>query len=183
MSGQSADGDVDWPDGFDRTPQEERTPYPGGFEVSRLRAFNSIVDEVERMGATDIDVQTCAPHVVEAPHRSREDSERDDPTVVVYFERDGDAYCVPCDEWDNLRDNARAIARYLNAKRAIERHGVTTVDTELSTQALQRIPRSEGAEPSNDDRADVDPGVPTCANCGTENSAGETFCDDCGYRL
>jgi hypothetical protein len=183
MSGRSTGGDINWPDGFDRTPQEERIPYPGGFEVSRPRAFNSILDELEQMGATDIDIQTCAPHSVKALHRPREDSEPDDPTVVVYFERDSKDYCAPCDKWDNLRDNARAIARYLNVKRAIERYGVATVDTELSTQVLQRVARSEGVEPSSNDGADADSGLPTCANCGAANNASETFCDDCGYRL
>lgn len=127
---------IEWPDGFDRTPPTDREPYPGGFEVSRTRAFDSIVDELEKMDAYNIDVQTDAPHTAKNPHRPYADRDPDDPGVVVYFDRDGQRFAVPCDSWDNLRDNARAIARYLNAKRAIERYGVATVDTEMSTQAL-----------------------------------------------
>lgn len=127
---------IDWPPGFSRTPPEERERYPGGFEVSRKQAFNSILKELDLMDAYNIDVQTNAPHVKEEPHRPYHDRDPDDPAVVVYFDRDGDGYCAPCDRWDNLRDNARAIAQYLNSKRAIERYGVSTVDTEMSTQAL-----------------------------------------------
>lgn len=128
--------DLDWPSGFDRTPPEEREPYPGGFQVSRSEAFDSIVDELERMDAVNVEVKTAAPHTAKAPHRPYQDRDPDDPGVVVYFDRGGKRYAVPNDRWDNLRDNARAIARYLDAKRAIERYGVATVETEMSTQAL-----------------------------------------------
>lgn len=127
---------VDWPPGFDRTPERERDRYPGGFEVSRAVAFDSIVDELKKLDAVNIEVQTNAPHTKEHPHRPYSDRDPDDPAVVVYFDRGGQRYAVPCDKWDNLRDNARAIAKYLDAKRAIERYGVATVDTEMSTQAL-----------------------------------------------
>lgn len=128
--------DLDWPAGFDRTPPEERTRYPGGFEVSRRKAFDSILEELEKMDAVNIEVQTAAPHMAKQPHQPYQDRDPDDPGVVVFFDREGQRFAVPCDRWDNLRDNARAISQYLNAKRAIERYGVATVETEMSTQAL-----------------------------------------------
>ena len=127
---------LEWPDGFERTPETDRRRYPGGFEVSRTQAFDSILDELEKMDAYNVDVQTQAPHTTKHPHRPYKDRDPDNPAVVVYFERDGQRFAVPCDRWDNLRDNARAIAKYLDAKRAIERYGVSTIDTEMSTQAL-----------------------------------------------
>ncbi|MFW6384764.1 MAG: J domain-containing protein [Halodesulfurarchaeum sp.] len=127
---------IDWPNGFDRVPVSDRTSYPGGFEVSQARAFDSILEELEKMDAYNIDVQTNAPHTAKNPHQPYQDRDPDDPAVVVYFDRDGRRFAVPCDQWDNLRDNARAIALYLQSKRAIERYGVATVDTEMSTQAL-----------------------------------------------
>lgn len=127
---------VDWPEGFERTDPSDREPYPGGFEVTRYRAFESIMDELDRLDAYNVDVQTNAPHKNRRPHQPYKDANPEDPSVVVYFERDGRRFAVPCDRWDNLRDNARAIASYLDAKRAIERYGVSTVDTEMSTQAL-----------------------------------------------
>lgn len=127
---------LDWPAGFDRTPPAERRRYPGGFEVSRATAFDSIIEELDKMDAVNVDVETAAPHTAKYPHRPYKDRDPDDPGVVVYFDRDGQRFAVPCDRWNNLRDNARAIAKYLDAKRAIERYGVATVETEMSTQAL-----------------------------------------------
>lgn len=127
---------LDWPAGFERTSASERKRYPGGFEVSRSVAFDSIVEELDKMDAVNVDVETAAPHTAKHPHRPYKDRDPDDPGVVVYFDRDGQRFAVPCDRWNNLRDNARAIAKYLDAKRAIERYGVATVETEMSTQAL-----------------------------------------------
>ncbi|ELZ38992.1 J domain-containing protein [Halorubrum tebenquichense] len=127
---------LDWPAGFDRTPESERRRYHGGFEVDRRTAFDSILEELEKMDAVNVEVKTAAPHTTKKPHQPYKDRDPDDPGVVVYFDRDGQRFAVPCDRWNNLRDNARAIAKYLDAKRAIERYGVATVETEMSTQAL-----------------------------------------------
>ncbi|WP_436347405.1 DnaJ domain-containing protein [Natronorubrum sp. FCH18a] len=125
-----------WPDGFERTSAEDREPYPHGFRVSRTRAFENILEELRKMNARNVQVKTAAPHTQAEPHRPYADRDPDDSGVVVYFERDGQQFAVPCDRWDNLRDNAQSIAKYLNAKRALERYGVQTVESEFSTQAL-----------------------------------------------
>lgn len=128
---------LDWPDGFERTDAGDRTTYPGGFEVSRTRAFDSIVEEIEKIdGARDVSVETAAPHTAKNPHRPYSDQDPEDPGVVAYYTRDGRDFAVACDRWDNLRDNARAVALYVDAKRAIERYGVATIGSEFETQAL-----------------------------------------------
>jgi hypothetical protein len=127
---------LDWPTGFDRTPAGERKPYPGGFRVSRTEAFDSILAELDAMDAVNPRVETAAPHTQASPHRPYADREPDDPGVVVYCDLDGEGRAFPCDRWDNLRDNARAIAKYLEAKRALDRYGVGTVGSEFETQAL-----------------------------------------------
>ncbi len=50
--------------------------------------------------------------------------EPSDPGVVVYFNLDGDDYCLPCDQWDRAADNLAAIAAHLGAMRDQERWGV-----------------------------------------------------------
>jgi hypothetical protein len=128
--------EVDWPEGFDRTPESKRERYPHGFRVSRTQAFDNIVEECRKMGAVNVEVETAAPHTAKHPHQPYADRDPDDPGVVVYFDREGREFAVPCDRWDNLRDNAQAIAKYLNAKRALERYGVQTIESEMSTQQL-----------------------------------------------
>jgi len=49
-----------------------------------------------------------------------------------------------------LRDNAQAIAKYLDAKRALERYGVGTIGSEFETQAL---PSGDEAVVAGDSRA------------------------------
>ncbi|WP_436344163.1 hypothetical protein [Natronorubrum sp. FCH18a] len=112
---------LEWSDGFERTPAGDRESYPHGFRVSRTRAFENILEEVGKMNARNVQVKTAAPHTQAEPHRLYADRDPDDPGIVVYFERDGQQFAVPCDRWDNLRDNAQSIAKYLNAKRALER--------------------------------------------------------------
>lgn len=133
---QAAEGSLDWPDGQERTPPGERESYPHGFKVSRSKAFDSIKRELERMNAAEIDVDTAALHTQQAPHRPYKDRTPDDPGVVARFKKDGKQYVYPMDRWDNLRDNARAIALTLEAKRSLIRYGVETLESEFQAHAL-----------------------------------------------
>jgi hypothetical protein len=138
---------LDWPDRFERTPAAEREPYPHGFEVSRTAAFRSLWEELRRLDVRNPRIETAAPHTQEEPWRPYSDRDPDDPAVVARWEDDdGQGFAAPCDRWDNLRDNARAIAKYLDAKRGIDRWGVATVAGEFSTAAL---PSGEAAEPAD----------------------------------
>ena len=136
---------LDWPDGFERTSAGEREPYPHGFRVTRSQAFDNILEELRKMDARDVQLDTGAEHQQRNPNKPYANSDFDDPGVVVRFERNGQQFAVPCDRWDNPRDNAQAIARYLDAKRALERYGVETVESEFATQRL----------PPGDDEADA----------------------------
>lgn len=128
---------LDWPDGFDRTPAREREPYPHGYQVTRTEAFRSVWNELDRMDVRNPRIDTAAPHTQDEPWRPYSDQDPDDPGVVARWEdATGQGYAAPCDRWDNLRDNARSIAKYLEAKRGIDRWGVATVTGEFGTQAL-----------------------------------------------
>ncbi len=129
-------GGLDWPEGFERTAPADRRAYPGNFQVDRPRAFDSVVEQLEKMDAYDIEVLTAAPHTKKQPHRPYQDREPDDPGVVAYYKKDGQQFAVACDQWSNLRDNARAVALYIDAKRALERYGVATRTSEFQAQAL-----------------------------------------------
>ena len=37
---------IDWPAEFERTPPEDREPYPNGFRVTRSVAFENVLDEL-----------------------------------------------------------------------------------------------------------------------------------------
>jgi hypothetical protein len=128
--------DVEWPDGFERTATAQREPYPHGFRVDRRAAFENILEELKKLGAEEVRIDSGATQKTMNPNLLSQESDPDDPSVVVYFSKDGQDFAVPCDKWDNVRDNAQAIAKYLNAKRALDRYGVKTVETEFTTQKL-----------------------------------------------
>ena len=122
------DRSLDWPERFDRTPDREREPYPHNFRVTEAEALENIAEELRKMRVDDTRVET---------------GRGSDPGVVVYFTRDREQFAIPCDRWIDTRDNAQAIAKYLNAKRALDRYGVTTVESEFSTASLSLTKRDD----------------------------------------
>ena len=129
----------DWPDEFRRTPDGERTAYPHGFQVSREQAFQNIIEEVRKFDdLRGFKIETAATHQSDSPQIPTQTSDPEDPGVVLYWNRSGEAFAAPGDRWQSLRDNAQAIYHYLKAKRGMERWGVETVDSEFSTQLLEK---------------------------------------------
>lgn len=130
------ESNLDWPTGFARTKSTEREPYPHTFRVEIRQAFKNILDELHKRDVYDVRIESSAPHLKDNPNLPYANADPDDPGVVAYFTQNGTEYAVPCDRWDSLRDNAQAIAKYLNAKRALDRYGVETVEdkTEMTTQ-------------------------------------------------
>lgn len=139
--------DVEWPDGFERTDERQREPYPHGFRVDRRQAFENILEELKKLGAEEVRIDSGATKKTVNPNALSQDANPDDPSVVVYFSKDGQDFAVPCDKWDNVRDNAQAIAKYLDAKRALDRYGVKTVESEFTTQ---KLPPGEDHDPGED---------------------------------
>lgn len=68
----------------------------------------------------------------------------DDPGVAVYFNLDGDPYCLPCDTWDRVADNMAAIAAHLCAMRGMDRWGVGDVRAHFAGfAALEHQPQEK----------------------------------------
>lgn len=125
---------LEWPSDFDRTDSDQREPYPHNFRVSRRDAFTNIVNQVDRLaGAHNLSIETAADHRRDDPNIPKPGSSPSDPGIVVRFERDGATYTMPCDRWVSLRDNAQAVAKYIEAKRALDRYGVETLESEFVT--------------------------------------------------
>lgn len=128
---------LNWPDEYERTPPDEREPYPYNFRVSQSDAFKNIITQVERMeGATSLRIETAAEHKSSEPNIPESNASPREPGVVVRFDRDG-VVILPCDRWLSLRDNAQAIAKYIEAKRALDRYGVGTLESEFDIQKVR----------------------------------------------
>ena len=109
-----------WPSSLDKTDPQKRDKYKKGpgFHVKEKKALRSIESRLGKHGATNININIL------------------NPEVVVTYIKDNNERVIGSDNYDNVRDNAQAIAKYINAKRAIERYGVKTPQEEWSNTQL-----------------------------------------------
>jgi hypothetical protein len=92
--------------------------------VSKDRALAGIKEQIEKM---DPDRYRCR-----VP----------DPGVFVKWQDekgDGDIKIIGSDQWDNVRDNAQAVAKYMKSKRAIERYKVKTPNSEWVNTTVPQV--------------------------------------------
>ncbi|WP_323190443.1 hypothetical protein [Halostella sp. PRR32] len=150
---------LDWPEGFERTPPEERGEYDGDITIGHRAAFESIVDELERWGATGVDVKTAGQHYVNDPQIPHKSADPEDPGVAVFFRREDepadDGYAIACDRYESQRENGRAIALYARRKRLAEKCGVTTADSEFETARLPPADDDAVAAPPAPSEGDI----------------------------
>lgn len=143
------DGEIDWPAGYDRTPAEERGPYDGDFQLTRKESFESIVDELERWGATSVDIDTASTHYADRPNIPHQHDRPDDVGVVARFRhedrRADEELALACDRWETQRENARAIALYARRMRLAEKCEIAAGQSTVATAAL---PGGDGGGPS-----------------------------------
>ena len=151
--------DLDWPESFPRTPPEDRESYPGNFRVQTRRAFQNILSELQTWeGVTDVQLESGADHLKQNPNLPYANATRpDDPGVVAYFTKDGEQMAAACDRWDNLRDNAQDLYKYLHETRMQEQRGTVTAESEYQKLRLPSADDVVATEPSPYAVLDVDP--------------------------
>ena len=138
-----------WPAQVPRTRERRngRFAIDGGY-LTVSSALDRLEQELARMGATRVEV--CADFDSGRGGKvSRTEARGADPGVVVAFERGGKRYELPCDTYtvgfygpSALAQNIAAVAAHLEAIRAVERHGVATVDQLMG--AFQALPAPAG---------------------------------------
>jgi len=138
---------IHWPEQYDRTTHDDRDTYPGDLEPTRKESFESIVEELEHWGATDIRITTASQHYADRPNIPHQHDKPDDVGVAAYYLRVDDRadswHAIACDCWSSQRENARAIALYARRMRLAERCGVTTAQ---STHAAAQLPGGDEDE-------------------------------------
>jgi hypothetical protein len=135
-----------WPPGRNRTRSPERARFDPHLSIAA--AIRDLLDELRRIQATDVridyDLQLRRDGLPYSQQRQPEDQ-----GVVAYFTLPGGRkVCMPCDQWDRIQHNIRAIARTLEAKRAIERWGTATQEAEYEGYLLLGDGRSTGVGPA-----------------------------------
>lgn len=97
-----------------------RKPITVAGAMKRLR------EELERIGVKEFILSSNLPLNRDGSPASGRRAP-DDPGVAVYFQRQKQAVCLPCDTYETAEDNIAAVAKHIEATRAIERYGVASV--------------------------------------------------------
>lgn len=136
---------LEWPDGYDRTDPDDREPYPGDLSPTHREAFESVVDELERWGKTDVDIETAGTHYANDPNIPHKSADPDDVGVVAYYRdleaRADEQSAIACDQWETQRENARAIALWVRRIRLADRCGV---ETARDIDEVAQLPPADG---------------------------------------
>ncbi len=109
---------LQWPSGRPRNASSARIR----FDTSQERAQRALVEEVRRMGGSNLVISTN----IELRRDGLPYANRREPTdkgVAVYFDYKKRPMCFACDRWDRIGDNIYAIAKTIEALRGIERWG------------------------------------------------------------
>lgn len=121
---------LQWPAHVHRTPPQNRAF--GGFQVTPDQATRELVAEVSRSGGTGLVVSTNRP-VRKDGLPSQGAGEPDDPGVAVYFRRKGQSICIPCDSFDRVWKNIRAIGLSIRDMRGPEARGCAAITDQAFT--------------------------------------------------
>jgi hypothetical protein len=89
-------------------------------------ALSRLQLELDRLGASRPIVSTNVELRLDGLPRSGQRAP-DDPGVAVYFRVNGDPVVLAVDQYTTVADNITAIAKLIEASRAIERYGVGTL--------------------------------------------------------
>jgi len=109
-----------WPENWSRTAPHHR--QRSRFNTSMGMARDGLLYEARLLSGRNIVLSTNVPVRRDGlPYASAR--EPDDPGVAVYFDLNGEQRCIPCDKWDLVRDNLRAVEKTIGALRGLDRWG------------------------------------------------------------
>lgn len=117
-----------WPTGWKRTVPGYRKVGPFGLagDITSTNAAKRLRDELRRFGVRDDDIIISSNLMLRLdglPYSKQRDPK--DPGVAVYWKESGTRAerCMAIDIYTKVEQNIAALARTIDAMRAIERHG------------------------------------------------------------
>ena len=96
-------------------------------DLTVAQARERLQDELARLRATLPILSSNLELRLDGMPRSGQ-REPSDPGVALYFRLKGRSVALPCDRYTTVADNIAAIAAHIAATRAIERHGVASIE-------------------------------------------------------
>jgi hypothetical protein len=140
-----------WPLQYPRTVHRRSARFVVDFQTARTQ----LLTQLDRLHASNMVLSTNIP-LRRDGLPAVPDREPVDPGVAVYFSRrtrkaDGHlggptSFVIACDQFDRVRWNLRAIGATIEALRAIERHGSTSM-LEQAFSGFAALPPATAAKP------------------------------------
>ena len=121
----TAEFPLEWPEGWARTPPENRLGHLGGYgqRPSWTATLDRLSTQLRLMGVTYAVLSTNQPVKKSdgLPYRAKRII--DDPGVAVYFMHEKKSLVLAQDRYDHLVDNIRSLCLQIEGLRQMERHG------------------------------------------------------------
>lgn len=116
--------------------------YTASYQLTVADALARLQRELDLLGANQYVLSTNLAVRLDGLPRSGQ-AEPDDRGVALYFHLGDRPHCLPCDRYDRVADNIAAIAKHIEATRAIERYGVANVSEMFAGFEALPPPRSD----------------------------------------
>lgn len=113
---------LQWPDGWKRTLNPGKSQFSTGME----KATRGLLEEIRKLGGRLPVISSNAQYRNDGMPYARQ-ARIDDTGVAVYFQRNGKPMVFACDNYWTVHDNIHAITKTIEALRAIERHGSSSM--------------------------------------------------------
>lgn len=134
---------LQWPHGRPRSKYR----HASTFRVTPAKAYDEMMDELERFGAKSVVVSTNIPLRRDGtPYRDGLNDRLADPGVAVYFMKGKRQVCLPCDAYSLPWENCRAIGKAVEALRTMERHGAQQILDQAFEGFVALPPPADGAK-------------------------------------
>jgi hypothetical protein len=107
-------------------PRTHKSRKSAAFRVTYSRTLDLLETELRWLRASDVVIEAgCLLSQIRNDGWPRSSARPDHPAVRLSFRAKGKSIAFPCDTYDSMDDNLRAIALTLESLRAIDRYAVT----------------------------------------------------------
>lgn len=138
MTAKAESYPLHWPIGWPRNPRRQLA----AFSVTFGKARDDLLHELRLFNARGVIISSNIELRRDGlPYATR--AEPDDPAIAVYFTRNGEPLCIPCDKWLRVRDNLRAVGLTVASLRGIERYATGQM-VDAAFRGFAALPETAG---------------------------------------
>lgn len=128
---------LNWPIGWHRTAQREWPTFKA-LPATIMQDLEKVLDQLDCQNPV---ITTNHPVRLDGALRTAQGITPDDPGVALYFTRNGEELCIPCDKFTTTYANLRAVGLTLEYIRRMERYGTSEM-VNAAFQGFKALPET-----------------------------------------